>query len=588
MTKTIHRFFIKHLTMFLIPTLIPTILLGMLAFVIIQGYVKEEINHSNMNMLKQSKENVELIFNELDSLGLYFMVNAIEFASLKRLILKPALDLDDYKSLATLKNFIDAPATARPYIDSIYVYLTNKDNRFITTVTGGLQDLDHFYDTQWYDSYRRHNNGVLWVETRSIRKYQFNTVTELISVYKKLSATGEGDGVIVLNIDAKYVRAQLSNLAMMDDQSLLILDRSGAVIMKDKNLPYIDSLDLRHVAEMPSSTFELTSGKQTFIVSKLESDKYGWTFLSVSPRESFYSIPIKLIMYSLLLLLLSFLLGTAVTYYLTRRNYLDLKMIVGILDSAEHGKPLPALPSKVSDVYSYIVQNLLKRFIEYNYLSMQLSERKYRAQAMELMALQSQLNPHFLFNTLETINWRVLKLSGMPNEVNGMIEHLGDILRYSLDDPNKKVILQKEILHTERYIDIQKIRYEDTFDVIWEYEDHLQTYNVIKMILQPLVENSLYHGIKEAERKGLIKIKIRLDAGGILHIAVIDNGIGMDRRKLQLLREDMDRETEQAEHIGLYNTHKRLKLTYGETYGVTARSKAGWGTAVYLRIPVLD
>jgi two-component system sensor histidine kinase YesM len=585
--KTYHAFFLKNLFTFLIPMLVPILILGTMSTVIIKRYVTEEINHNTTNMLKQTKENIELIFNELDSLNIHFMANAIEFANLKSLMLKPSLELDDYKVLATIKNLIDAPAMAMPYIDSVYVYLNNDKNRLLSTTSGGLIDLNEFYDKAWFDSYIRHQHSddLVWTENRTIKKYNFeNSAVELISLYRKLSRD-QGDGLIVLNIDAKYIENHLSNLSTLQNQTLLILGPNGDVMFKNKKLPYFDHLVFKDLVSDGRPFYETKLNGQPFIVSKLNSDKYGWTYLSIAPKTSLYEVPDRLNLTSQLLLLFSFLFGSGLTYYLTRKNYRDVKTIVTILESAENSKPLPALPSRIKDVYSYIIHSILNNFIEQNYLSIQLSERKYKAQAMELIALQSQLNPHFLYNTLETINWKIASLTGKPGNLNKMVENLADILRYSLEGHNKPVILQKEIAYTLSYIDIQKVRYHDKFDVVWEYEEHVNKYNVPKLILQPLIENSIYHGIKVKEGTCRIKIKI-WQSEEKLHLAVIDNGIGIDKENLDQIKYELKQDIGETDHIGLYNTHKRLKLLYGESFGIKIRSKYGWGTAVYLTIPI--
>ncbi|MFH5187394.1 sensor histidine kinase [Paenibacillus sp. TAB 01] len=204
---------------------------------------------------------------------------------------------------------------------------------------------------------------------------------------------------------------------------------------------------------------------------------------------------------------------------------------------------------------------------------------------MEFTALQSQLNPHFLFNTLETINWKAISITHKPSVLNTMVENLADILKYSLDGHHRMVILQMEIKYTKSYIDIQKVRYADQFQLIWEYNEEVHKYHVMKLILQPLIENSLYHGIREKGTPGLIKIKIRIIQSH-LTLSIIDNGLGMKPEKLSELRANLDKNYEKSKHIGLYNTHKRLKLTYGEQYGVVVRSKFGWGTAVHISIPI--
>jgi two-component system sensor histidine kinase YesM len=275
------------------------------------------------------------------------------------------------------------------------------------------------------------------------------------------------------------------------------------------------------------------------------------------------------------------------TFFLTKRNYNNLLSIITTFESAENGEPLPALPSRVNDEYSFILQNVIKTFIEQSYLKVQLSEKKYRLKTMEFVALQSQINPHFLFNTLKTIFWKSISLTGDQNEVSNMIEHLSDILHYSLGNYEKTVTLAEEIKSVQSYIEIQKVRYKDKFRVIWQYDDALTKYSVLKLLLQPLIENCIYHGIKEKEGFSYIKIKMALVKSNIL-ITIIDNGLGIKPDTLSEIRKKLSEDGEYTEHIGLSNTNKRLKLTYGDEYGIVIRSKYGLGTVIYITIPVSE
>jgi two-component system sensor histidine kinase YesM len=155
-----------------------------------------------------------------------------------------------------------------------------------------------------------------------------------------------------------------------------------------------------------------------------------------------------------------------------------------------------------------------------------------------------------------------------------------------LDGSGSLVTLKTEIAVTLNYIEIQMIRYKEKFHVIWEYEEEIVKYNVLKLIFQPLIENSLYHGIKEKEGKCCIKIRISVKKSQ-LHIVVIDNGIGIMPERLVEVRKLLESNNlDHLRNIGLLNTQKRLKLTYGENYGIHLRSKFGWGTAVYITIPI--
>jgi len=306
--------------------------------------------------------------------------------------------------------------------------------------------------------------------------------------------------------------------------------------------------------------------------------------VSVIPKRFLYKVPTQLLLLTGFLVLISFLLGLGITYYNTKRNYERLNNIISAFESAERGEPLPELPSHIKDEYGYILQNVVKTFIEQSYLKVQLSEKKYQLKAAEMMALQAQINPHFLFNTLKTIFWKSIALTGGQNEVSKMIEYLSEILNYSLSSSDELVTLSDEIKNTQCYIEIQKIRYRDKFGVIWQYDENITDYKVIKLLFQPFIENSIYHGIKEKESPSYIKIKIK-ENNGIIKISIIDNGIGIDPAKLKDIREKLKEKGDYTEHIGLFNTNRRLKLMYGEEYGIKLRSKSGLGTVVYIDIP---
>ncbi|WP_026576371.1 sensor histidine kinase [Bacillus sp. UNC438CL73TsuS30] len=585
MKKIYHAFFIKNLTTFVIPMLIPLVVLGSLSTILIQQYVTNRINEDNLNVLKQTKENMELIFNELDSLNLYVVASATQFINFKKMLNKDYLDRNDSRNLASLKNFIDSPNIARPYIDSIYLYLNNGKGQFLTSTTGGLVSLNDFYDRNWFNTFKLHpNKGNIWAEARTITKQYPGFPEEnvnLITMFRRI--TGENDGVIVLNINSDYIEKHLNSLSTTNGQVFLVIDKNGKIIFKNHENKLKD-IDNEKLISQQKSSFSIKFGKDSYIVTKIFSDKYGWTYISITPKSDLYQVPIKLSKITILLLIISIISGTVLAYYLTRKNYQDMKTIITILQVAEAGQPLPPVPSKgKKNVYSYIIHTILKNFMEHNYLKVQLSERKYKAQAMEFAALQSQLNPHFLFNTLETLNWKAIRLTGRPNELNEMVENLADILRYSLDGENKMVHLKEEITYTNSYIKIQKMRFKDKFEVIWDYHEEDLKYHVIKLILQPLLENSLSHGISE-DRNCLIKIKIRVSST-LLKISVIDNGDGISPQKLEEIRSRLNSNQEQSKHIGLVNTHRRLKVTYGEPYGIIIKSKKNWGTVVHLTIP---
>ncbi|WP_319562812.1 sensor histidine kinase [Marispirochaeta sp.] len=574
------RFFLRNFALFLVPLFVSLMLLGSISIAITQKFVRDEIDRKDTILLGQIMAAIEVMLNEMDSLNLNFGTNPEINFGLKRILRNDphSLSNTEIDKLAMIRNFIDAPANSRPYIYSIYVYLNNDHGRFLAT-TEGLTSVDSFFDTQWYVRFQTREPGsLMWTEVRDVRQYAFERESKkILSIYRRLFSSGIGrsDGVIVLNINADYIENLLSSLRIYPEQRILITDRDG-------NIMFGSPPEGFSITETPAAS----NGR--YSVSYRMSKRYGWQYISVVPSDIIYDIPSRLSLITFGVFIFSALMGLAITYVLTRRNYRNIQNIISIIDSAENDQPLPSGPSGVHDEYGYIVQNLLKTFIERSYLKVQLSERMYRTRTIELLALQSQMNPHFLFNTLETINWKVMGFTGNPNEANEMITSLSDVLQYSLRGDQREVSLEEEIENTRSYIAIQKVRYRDKFEVVWDCNDELLECGVMKLLLQPLVENSIYHGIKTMKGSASIHITVR-SAGEAMEILVKDTGSGIPREILKNILESLTEEREEkdlASHIGLYNTNKRLKLLYGDEYGLQIHSVHGEGTTVIATLPL--
>jgi two-component system sensor histidine kinase YesM len=200
----------------------------------------------------------------------------------------------------------------------------------------------------------------------------------------------------------------------------------------------------------------------------------------------------------------------------------------------------------------------------------------------ELKCLQEQINPHFLYNTLDTIMW--LAESSKHNEVVEMVEYLSQYFRTSLSKGNDRISLQEEILHVRSYLQIQQIRYEDIMQYEIDIPEELYEICIPKITLQPIVENALYHGIKNKRGKGRITIEGRRDSDNII-ITVTDNGLGMTEVRLNQVMDGLKLGNKKGDCYGLFNVNERIRLHDGEDYGISIRSKYSEGTQVDICIP---
>lgn len=585
---TTARFFTRNLLTFLLPMLIPLVVLGALSAFLIQQYAVSEVNNRNTNMLKQTKENIELLFNEQQSLNLHIIASATQFMNLKSMLNKPLPTAEDYEQLAALKNFIDSPSIAQPYIDSIYIYLKNDYGRYISSVTGGFMSIEEDPDNAWYSSYSEHaGDTAIWTESRAVPRYNLNKElvrNNVITMYRNFRVLDNTGGVIVLNIKREYIERRLNDLSTLKGQQLLVVDNQGSVIFGNNARRGLNPSEIERIIARKGNSFSITAAGEHVLINKMNSEPYSWTFISVSPKKSLYTTLQRLLTISGVLLSLSMIAAILLAYKLTQKNYRDLKLIMSILEAAEKGKPLPVHRTKGNSVHSLIIRSLLQNFIEHNYIRIQLSESQYKTQAAQFAALQSQLNPHFLYNTLETIHWKAASYTDGPNELTNIVEHLSDILRYSLDGQNSLEPLSVEIANTKSYVAILRVRHGERFDIWWEYDAELEKYQVLKLIFQPLIENSLEHGLRTGQKLS-IKIKIQR-LGGQLRLTVIDNGKGITPDRMVKLKTKLFSDSPPTNHIGLINTQRRIQLAYGHRGELRIKSKPERGTLISILLPI--
>ncbi len=200
----------------------------------------------------------------------------------------------------------------------------------------------------------------------------------------------------------------------------------------------------------------------------------------------------------------------------------------------------------------------------------------------ELALLQAQINPHFLYNTMDTIIWLIE--GSKTREATEMVSNLSDFFRHTLSRGQDVISLREEAGHVRSYLQIQQVRYQDIMQYTINIDPSLQELPIPKLTLQPLVENALYHGIKMKRGAGHIYIVGRRDGGGAL-LQVTDDGVGMPPERLEQLRRAMERQERVG--FGLSAVHERLRLFFGLEYGLSVSSRPGVGTTVTARIPAV-
>ncbi len=564
------RLFRNYLAVAVVPAAI-FLVLGAVSFLLSHRYVSRELAAINRAALEESKNAVEAILRESDAIILGISTDPIFYSQIDRLLTGPLETLDDVRLRASVLGSLKSAVNVHPYLRSIYVYMPNAEG-LIATSSDDVVPKDVFPDTAWIPIGEGRGDALSYhIEARVVEPYPgLNLRFRYLTFFRNIvsSAGFTYKGFLAMNIDIGYLESVMANHRQSGSGVVMLLDSSGAVVAA-------------------AGTEEGDGSRGSYVVYETAFDKYPFSLRAMIPRATYYRLPMTLGVISILSTLTALILGMGAAYGLSRRSFRNIAAIVDIIQAAERGDPLPSPEVSSKDGYHDLIYSVLQSFMEQRYLKLQLSERDLREKTLELLALQSQMNPHFLFNTLTGISCRALAFTGGPNSVTEMIDHLAQILLYALGSPEQPVSLEDELTYAEHYVAIQTNRYKDAFAVEWRVEDDARSAQATKLLLQPLIENAIYHGVREAEGPRRIVVELRLEDEDVL-VSVADDGAGMTAERLAEVRSRIDSREHPDGHIGLYNTARRLRLRYGEAARVEIRSEAGSGTVVSLRFPFLE
>ena len=581
----IRKFFLKRLKSYFTILMIPTLVLFVFILFMTGSSRIRDLKTTSHNALENIDETFDLIavnsFYQQDLMTL----NPQLALSLRKIFLFKTNNYSDYVFLNSMQTILNSAAQSHPFIHSIYLFLDQYDSFFSST--GGICSLQNYYDTSWYNIYMQlPEDASYYLAQRKIPATGNSGEIDVLSIYQKMSYI---DGIIVANIPVNTFLNNMENIFPSWDNYFFILNQDNDVLISHTNAETapIDFENYFHHIPQPSEKNNWTVINRTvFMENVIYSGDYGLTYVLLTPLNVVIQKILADLAWPFIIIIANSILVFILSLTTTRSNFSQIQYVIDLFDDAEKGI-LPMDNSRKQDVkseYDLILNNVIKLFLNTTFLNSQLAEQKYKKQAAELTALQLQINPHFMVNTLQTLNFEIYKEVKKPTPANNIIEYLSDILKYSLAPVDAPVTLADELENIRKYVQIQKYRFPDRFLVYEDVEDELMSLPFKRLVLQPLIENSITHGLRPASEYGYIKIRIFI-RDGRLQVSVIDNGIGMSRLKLENLRKSLLQDAS-AGGIGLDNVNKRLILNYGKESCLHILSHEGFGTAVSFSVPV--
>lgn len=564
--------------------ILQTILFQETSSKLIYSQAKEESENSLQNMQNELYAFVKNIENNL--IEIY-----TEGSFIKEL--RQEKDIDILRAEFYQKAYDIAVSKFESADSVVSLYLYTTDHEIISTYRRAVTPR-HNYQTDIYADKEQENAGTVMDyvesdETAMLISSYFNPHRgkDIIRFVLKLygnSNPRDKIGYIVCDVDSKAFVSIMEKYRTDNTMYIWLQPERDRPVVSlgettDKEKDYYAEIS-RQIASGGEAVIAENSRQELF---KIKQDKYNLTAYSLMPqsvlRQNQKNLTVNLILIASLMILLASALTAAVSKSVTR----PLESLMDTIQRIKDGdrKLRSALKSKDE------IGRLGTSFNEMLDQTEELRERENQANRLlaqaEYKALQAQINPHFLYNTLDTMS----SIAEVKNcrEVSLLSQSLSNIFRYSLNMKEHLSTVAKEIMHLKNYSYVMSVRMQDHVNYIYEIDERTLQDKIPRISLQPIVENALNHGLRN--KRGDKEIKIKTEAEeGLLKICIADNGVGMEADELneRLRRNDLSY-IEEGNSIGLYNINARLKMLYGESYGLSVESRLGEGTSIRMTLP---
>ncbi|WP_372663348.1 sensor histidine kinase [Cohnella sp.] len=568
----------------IIAVMVPLLSLGLFSYKIAERLTEEKAKISGMNTLRQLETYMENMVNDAENMSL-FLIGSSE---VQNYLKTPDSDLLKQTSII---GFLTNLAFSKAYIANIVIEPINgKDPISSKSINStGFVDITET-DFNYYSTHANWWSSV-YSQWTSVGVQKVITMARPIRSTDKYKEIGKLRISLNQGMIAKHIRQSA-------------LERTGFVLLLDENNRIMAGPEEFRTNQLITETYPgmgslngnngyLNYGEgadmKTVLYDEISSTQ--WKLVGIIPSEEYRSQNRYFLMLTAAAVGVALLLVIALVVFLIQRVTNPLSALTRILKKASP-EALPSIPVTSIDEVGELI-------VSYNRLSsriVNLTDEVKRNEAMkqqtDMIALQAQINPHFLYNTLSSVHW--LALMSKESRIAEMVGALSDFLRFSLNKGEEYCAVEQELAHANRYAHIQSIRYPDKFDVHVDADPELAQSYMLKLVLQPLIENAMIHGILKREGKGRISVWVRRE-GMNMKFGVEDDGIGIAKEQLAKLMELLavseivQRESSSAaESYGLRNVHKRLLLHYGSGAGLHIISTVGQGTSVTFTIPSLS
>ena len=561
---------IKIIIYFSIIFILSTIILNFTYNKINKIYSLEKMKQSSVEVLESAEVNTSMIIDNVNDTS-KMIISSYNVQNTLKKNYNEASEYDD------ISNYLIQFTNFNSNISSIYILDNNGNKYYSENVFYKNFELEKIKSCEWYDDLLNNKGGyILKLNGGGFFEGNGNNYVSLIRVINDIN-TGQKIGMLIINIDENAFYNLSLKLGNQYGTKLIIKNEMDELIIKpDVSIEILNKTEKNDYSDSKVGFSEERVDKQDYFISSLKTPNYNWRLITVMqynelPEQTKY-IKYFLIYFSVINFILIIIGSIIISKFITK----PIKKLCESMKDIESGEFNIVNIKTYNDEVGELKKGYNIMISQINLLLDKIRQDEKLKRQTELNLLMSQIKPHFLYNTFDTIN--SLALLGKNKTIYEMIKALGKFYRTSLSNGKDIITVEEEIKTVKSYLIIQNIRYQDMFEVDYDLDPRCNDFKIIKLVLQPLVENAIYHGIRNKKDKGKITISTYSEKEKVV-LMVEDNGCGMDELQIKNI---VDSKTT---GIGVRTTKERLRVFYGEEYEFIVQSKKDIGTKIIIKMP---
>lgn len=397
-------------------------------------------------------------------------------------------------------------------------------------------------------------------------------------------------GLMVIMFKKDHLLTLFNDLSTVDIPKIAVISSANEVIAsRDQSIDYLFEPEIQNNIINPRGAF--IDKQEEALVSYVSMQEPSWRIITYVSLNQLYK-EINLLRNSIILLsVISVSLLSVFGLFISFDLISPINKLVKGMKKIQKGQWVVNMNEDRGDELGFLSKTFNEMTKEIDHLVNRIYREQLTRKDAEIKALQSQINPHFLFNTLESINW-MAQLNNVP-EISETVSALSSLMEISIGRDDRLITIEEEFTYIDNYILILKKRFEDRITLEKNVQREVMDIKIPRLLIQPLIENAVYHGLERSRNKGVIKLNAQISGDEVL-IEVVDNGLGIEKDELEIINDklSMDNETyfrslenNRRKSIGIENVNRRIKLLYGEEYTLRLESVPGEYTKVIVHIP---